>query len=214
MRDIANLREDYNQAHLMEKDALDNPMDMFSKWFDEARNSSVKEPNAMILSTVNKDNIPYSRTVLMKGLTQKGIIFYSNYKSRKAQQIESNNIVSLLFLWKEEERQVQIIGKALKTDRETTQKYFNSRPRGSQIGAWTSPQSSKLENRKELDDLQAQFAEKYKNTETIPVPDFWGGYIIEPLEVEFWQGRTSRLHDRLLYKLDDNENWIIQRLAP
>lgn len=214
MRDIANLREDYNQAHLMEKDALDNPMDMFSKWFDEARNSSVKEPNAMILSTVNKDNVPYSRTVLMKGLSQKGIIFYSNYKSRKAQQIESNNIVSLLFLWKEEERQVQIIGKALKTDLETTQKYFNSRPRGSQIGAWTSPQSSKLKNRKELDDLQAQFAEKYKNTETIPVPDFWGGYIIEPLEVEFWQGRTSRLHDRLLYKLDDNENWIIQRLAP
>jgi len=212
-RDIADMRMNYTQGNLSESSVLENPMEQFQVWFDEATNSEILEPNALILATVNADNIPSARTVLLKELDPQGFIFYTNYNSEKGQDIAENNNVSLVFLWKEIERQVRITGTAEKISSNRSEHYFHKRPISSQIGAWVSPQSSVIESRAILESRKKEIEKKYKDTDKIPLPDFWGGYIVKPSMLEFWQGRTSRLHDRIRYK-SVNGTWKIDRLAP
>ena len=211
-RDIADMRKHYTKGFLTEDSVLNNPMEQFKSWFKET-SEEVIEPNAMIIATVDKDNIPSARTVLLKEIDPEGFLFYTNYTSDKAKNIADNPNVSLVFLWKEVERQVRIKGVAEKISTSRSEKYFHKRPKDSQIGAWVSPQSSIIENRSILEEKLRDIESKYKNAEKIPLPNFWGGYIVKPNTIEFWQGRPSRLHDRLRYKKQDGE-WIIERLAP
>lgn len=209
---IADLRKEYTKASL-DIDSTDaNPFKQFERWFEEAQKGELLEPNAMVLSTTDKKGQPFQRTVLMKALDTDGIVFYTNYKSRKAQQIEENNKVSILFPWYAMERQVCIHGVATKVSAATSLKYFTSRPHGSQLGAWVSQQSSVISSRSILEMKLAEMKQKFKEGK-VPLPDFWGGYKINPTSFEFWQGRQSRLHDRLLYE-KESENWKISRLAP
>ncbi len=212
-RDIADMRKHYTKGVLTEDSVLNNPIDQFKSWFKETAIGEVVEPNAMIIATVDKDNIPSARTVLLKEIDPEGFLFYTNYSSDKAKDISVNPNVSLVFLWKEIERQVRITGVAEKITTSRSEEYFHKRPKGSQIGAWVSPQSSVIENRNVLEERLKEVESKYKDEEILPLPDFWGGYIVKPTAIEFWQGRPSRLHDRLRYKLEDG-NWKIERLAP
>jgi pyridoxamine 5'-phosphate oxidase len=198
---------------LVEANLPANPITLFDTWLkDAAANEIVVEANAMVLSTAADGRLS-SRTVLLKDLTQDGFTFFSNYNSRKAQQIEKNANVSLVFPWYPLERQVIVIGSASKVSKEESEKYFASRPRGSQIGAWASAQSSELSSRAELEEKFANFEAKWPIGEQIPRPDFWGGYVVKPESIEFWQGRYSRLHDRIRYVKEDN-NWHLKRLSP
>ena len=197
---------------LSEDDVLSNPFEQFNVWFDEAKQSEIVEPTAAILSTVGEDNHPSARTILLKEVNEKGFVFYTNYESKKAKDIASNPNISLLFLWKEQQRQVRIVGQSEKISREESEKYFRTRPRESQIGAWASNQSSVIPDRKSLDNKFEEYRKKFGDKE-IPLPDFWGGYVIIPNYFEFWQGRPGRLHDRICYKFEDQE-WRIFRLAP
>ena len=212
-RDIADMRQNYSRAFLEEKDVAQNPIDQFKKWFDEAKGSDVVEPNAMTIATVNANGIPSARIVLLKDIDKEGFIFYTNYDSAKASDISENPNVSLVFLWKELERQVRISGVAEKISSERSLNYFQKRPKGSQIGAWTSPQSQIIYDRSILDKRKAEIEEQYKDVDQLPLPEFWGGYIVRPSKIEFWQGRPNRLHDRLRYVLNDGL-WGIDRLAP
>lgn len=210
---IADLRKDYTKASL-DIDSTDaNPFKQFEKWFIEAQIGELLEPNAMVLSTVDESNQPFQRTVLMKALDSDGIVFYTNYKSRKAMQIQENAKVSILFPWYAMERQVCIQGVAEKVSTATSLKYFTSRPHGSQLGAWVSQQSSVISSRSILEMKLAEMKQKFKEGK-VPLPDFWGGYKIKPTSFEFWQGRQSRLHDRLIYEKDTADDWKIARLAP
>ncbi len=210
---IADLRKDYTKASL-DLDSTDaNPYKQFEKWFIEAQIGELLEPNAMVLSTVDESNQPFQRTVLMKALDSDGIVFYTNYKSRKALQIQENAKVSILFPWYAMERQVCIQGVAEKVSTATSLKYFTSRPHGSQLGAWVSQQSSVISSRSILEMKLAEMKQKFKEGK-VPLPDFWGGYKIKPTSFEFWQGRQSRLHDRLIYEKDTADDWKIARLAP
>ena len=210
---IADLRKDYTKASL-DLDSTDaNPYKQFEKWFIEAQIGELLEPNAMVLSTVDESNQPFQRTVLMKALDSDGIVFYTNYKSRKALQIQENAKVSILFPWYAMERQVCIQGVAEKVSTATSLKYFTSRPHGSQLGAWVSQQSSVISSRSILEMKLAEMKQKFKEGK-VPLPDFWGGYKIKPTSFEFWQGRQSRLHDRLIYEKDTADDWKITRLAP
>lgn len=213
MKKISELRENYDLSTLNEENVESDAMIQFRTWFEEARNGEELEPNAMILSTITKEGHPAARTVLLKGLEDDGFIFYTNYGSDKAREIEFNPNVSLLFLWKKLQRQVIISGAVNKISKEESEAYFHSRPKGSQIGAWVSPQSQVISNKDILTQKKEQLEEEYKNSETLPLPDFWGGYKLIPQKIEFWQGRPSRLHDRLRYKLLDG-SWKIERLAP
>ena len=210
---IADLRQEYTKASLDIDSAEQNPYLQFEKWFTEAKRSEVLEPNAFVLGTVDNELQPFQRTVLMKALNPEGIVFYTNYESRKANHIQANDRVSALFPWYSLERQVNIIGKAVKISTRESLKYFTSRPHGSQLGAWVSNQSSIISSRSvleiKLDEMKRKFQEG-----KVPLPDFWGGYRIEPISFEFWQGRKSRLHDRLLYSKTDSGQWKIERLAP
>lgn len=210
---IADLRQEYTKASLDIDSAAKNPNLQFEKWFNEAQKSEVLEPNAFVLSTVDQDLQPYQRTVLMKALNDQGIVFYTNYESRKAKHIETNSQVSALFPWYSLERQVNVIGKAVKVSTKESLQYFTSRPHGSQLGAWVSQQSSVISSRSILEMKLAEMKRKFQEGK-VPLPDFWGGFRIEPVSFEFWQGRKSRLHDRLLYTKDDAGNWKIERLAP
>lgn len=212
-RAIEDMRVNYTKGFLTEDSVVDNPIEQFSSWFEEAKNSDIKEPNAMIIATVDKNNVPSARTVLLKEIDPEGFLFYTNYKSDKAVEISNNPNVTLVFLWKEIERQVRITGIAEKISFERSEQYFHKRPKGSQIGAWVSPQSSIIDSRDVLTERQKEVEAKYKDEKHLPLPDFWGGYIVKPNVVEFWQGRPSRLHDRLRYNLVDG-NWKIERLAP
>ncbi|MBO3697092.1 pyridoxamine 5'-phosphate oxidase [Roseivirga sp. E12] len=209
---IADLRKEYSKESLDIDSADRNPFKQFEKWFLEAQKAEILEPNAMVLSTTNQSNQPFQRTVLMKAMDTDGIVFYTNYKSRKAQQIEENSRVSVLFPWYAMERQVCIQGIAEKVSAATSLKYFTSRPHGSQLGAWVSQQSSVISSRSILETKLAEMKQKFKEGK-VPLPDFWGGYKIKPTSFEFWQGRQSRLHDRLLYQAD-GDNWQVARLAP
>ena len=214
MKPLADLREDYTQAALELGQVASDPFTQFERWFEEARHAEVPEPNAMTLSTVGAEGQPYSRVVLLKGLENGRFVFYTNYHSRKGLQLAANPKVALNFLWLRQERQITIIGTAEKVDEAVSDSYFQSRPRGSQEGAWVSPQSEPIENREVLEKraqiIQAQYADQ-----PVPRPPHWGGYAVVPSQVEFWQGRTSRLHDRIVYTFaSENEHWSTQRLAP
>jgi pyridoxamine 5'-phosphate oxidase len=212
-RNIAEMRVNYAMQSLDIVDVDPNPIIQFEKWFADAVAAEIKEPNAMLLSTVDHDLFPDSRIVLLKGVENAGFVFYTNYLSTKGIQLANNNQCSLTFLWLGLERQVRIKGVCEKVDQTTTDAYFQSRPRDSQIGAWTSPQSEIISSRKELEDLFAANVEKFKDLEVIPTPNFWGGYCVIPTEIEFWQGRPNRLHDRIRYISTEN-GWDLNRLAP
>lgn len=212
-KDIAAIREDYCKYKLDEKDVLSNPIEQFQRWFDQARRAEVVEPNAMVLATVGEDGYPSSRVVLLKDIKPSGFSFFTNYHSRKGQAMEKRKKVSLLFFWPELQRQVRIEGWAEKLLSEDSDEYFASRPRASRIGAVASPQSQVIPDRGALEDRVAKLTAEYGEMEAIKRPAFWGGYLVSPLRMEFWQGRSSRLHDRIEYAFQQG-NWIIQRLAP
>ena len=211
MKGIQNLRVDYSGEIVDLKNFDSNPIKEFKNWFEFAKNNEVIEPNAMVLSTFNNNSIN-SRTVLLKDISREGFIFFTNYTSKKGNDIQKNNNVSSVFLWKKIERQIVIKGIASKIKTKDSVEYFNSRPRKSKIAAWASKQSSKLEDSKDLIKRFKYFENKFKN-EDIPYPDFWGGYLIKPLSIEFWQGRSSRMHDRILYK-KNSKNWELCKLYP
>jgi len=212
--DIAAMRRQYGEHGLVEGELPKNPIELFNTWLTQAaENEIVVEANAMVLST-EVDNQPTSRTVLLKDLTQAGFTFFSNYESNKGKQIFENKNVSLLFPWYPMERQVIVIGSATKIAREDSEKYFTTRPRSSQIGAWASEQSTELSSRQELENKFKELENKFAKEEVIPTPPYWGGYIVYPISIEFWQGRYSRLHDRIRYVREKNNNWQLKRLNP
>ncbi|WP_316787988.1 pyridoxamine 5'-phosphate oxidase [Pedobacter frigoris] len=209
---IQNLRQDYRAAQLSENDVESNPILQFKKWFADAINAQMYEPNVMTLATADSDGKPSARIVLLKDFDENGFVFYTNYESKKGQDLIENPQAALVFFWAELERQVRIEGLVTKVDAQTSSDYFHSRPIGSQIGAMASPQSSIISDRFLLEEKVKELTAEYANKE-IPRPLHWGGYLIEPTFIEFWQGRSSRLHDRIVYDLVDG-SWIINRLAP
>ena len=209
---IANIRCEYSLKGLHESDLDRNPLNQFNKWFDEVLKSELSEPNAMLLSTVSNGR-PTGRIVLLKGVDESGFSFYTNYESKKGKEIGENPQVAITFFWKELERQVRIEGKIEKTSSKDSDNYFAIRPRGSQIGAWVSHQSEAIENREFLEKKQKDFEAKFEG-QTVARPPHWGGYRVIPDYIEFWQGRPSRLHDRLAYTLSEGNIWKIERLSP
>ena len=212
MKGIQNLRVDYSGKKINIHTINNNPINEFKIWFKSAQENNILEPNAMTLSTFSDTSGINSRTVLLKGVEEKGFIFYTNYNSRKGVDINNNNNVSLVFLWKEIEKQIIVKGKASKISKNESKKYFESRPRKSKIAAWASKQSSEIKDEKELNSRFLEYEKKFLD-DKIPLPDFWGGYIIVPDSIEFWIGRKSRMHDRIIY-LKNNDDWIIKKLYP
>lgn len=212
MIDISDLRRDFTLKTLDTKDVLLNPIQQFEVWFKEAIEAQVLEPNAMNLATVGLNMKPSSRIVLLKQVRNEGFVFFTNYDSRKAKQLNENPNCALTFIWNELERQVRVEGHVEKLSAEESDSYFERRPIGSKLGAWSSPQSAIIPNREYLENLVADFEHKFVNVE-INRPDNWGGYLVKPVLVEFWQGRKSRLHDRIQYVYVNNL-WKINRLAP
>ena len=209
---LADLRKDYSLSGLAEKDLARDPFRQFQKWFQEAEAAKVIEPNAMVVSTVSKSGQPSSRVILLKGVDGRGFVFYTNYESRKGREIEANPRVSLLFPWLALERQVVVEGSVTKISREESEAYFHSRPHASQIGAWASQQSTIISGRTVIEDAAKALEKKYAGQQ-VPIPPHWGGYRVSPESVEFWQGRRSRLHDRLRYRRE-KDAWIVERLSP
>lgn len=212
MKILSDLREEYYRGELREVDMFGNPLQQFSSWMQEAIDGELSEPNAMILTTALPNGMPSSRVVLLKDITQKGFVFFTNYQSRKGMEIVANPNVALVFDWHQMERQVRIEGVAEKIPPEESDVYFNSRPETSKLGAWISPQSKVLQSRAELDNLQRVTQLRFTGR-PIDRPPHWGGFLIVPNLVEFWQGRPNRLHDRILY-VRSEESWKTQRLAP
>lgn len=212
MIDISDLRRDFTLKTLDTKDVLSNPIQQFEVWFNEGVEAQVLEPNAMNLATVGFDMKPSSRIVLLKQVRNEGFVFFTNYESRKAKQLDENPNCALTFIWNELERQVRIEGRVEKILPGESDSYFERRPEGSKLGAWSSPQSTIIPSREYLENLIADFEQKFVGVE-ITRPDNWGGYLVRPHLVEFWQGRKSRLHDRIQYVYVNNL-WKISRLAP
>jgi pyridoxamine 5'-phosphate oxidase len=209
---LADLRKDYALAGLLEKDLARDPFRQFEKWFHEAEAAKLTEPNAMILATAARDGRPSARTVLLKSVDGRGFVFFTNYESRKGRELDGNPHATLLFPWLALERQVIVEGTVTKVAREESEAYFHSRPRASQLAAWASAQSTIIASRAVLEDAMKTLEQKYAGQE-VPVPPAWGGWRLGPDAVEFWQGRRSRLHDRLRYRRA-KEGWTIERLAP
>jgi pyridoxamine 5'-phosphate oxidase len=210
---LADQRKEYSLAGLSEKDVARDPFRQFEKWFQEAEAAKIHEPNAAVLATSTKDGRPSARTVLLKGIDGRGFVFYTNYNSRKGRELESNARGAYLFPWFGLERQVIVEGTVARITREESEAYFHSRPRASQLAAWASAQSSIISGRDELESAMKAVEKKYTGVEA-PLPPNWGGFRIAPDSVEFWQGRRSRLHDRLRYRREANGSWLIERLAP
>ncbi|MDJ0940207.1 MAG: pyridoxamine 5'-phosphate oxidase [Woeseiaceae bacterium] len=211
--DVSDLRRSVEDRDLNREDLDDDPIAQFERWFGEACEHVPFEPNGVALCTVDSNGRPSSRTVLMKYFDESGFVFFTNYTSNKARDIEANNQVSMLFFWRELGRQLKINGRAEKIAATETLKYFATRPRGSQIGAWVSEQSSIVTSRTLLEAKFDEMKRKFSNKE-VPLPSFWGGYRVVPEQIEFWQGRTNRLHDRFQYRRGDDDSWTIERLAP
>lgn len=209
---LDDMRSEYMQKSLDEKDVNENPISQFEIWFNEATNAKLKDPNACTLATCGADMMPHARIVLLKRYDENGFIFFTNYKSKKSNDLSSNPKACLNFAWLELERQIRINGVCEKIPLNESISYFATRSRGSQLGAWVSQQSKTIESRNILKLQMAKLKDKFKNGK-IPLPDFWGGYRIKPQKIEFWQGRENRLHDRILYTQKDS-SWTISRLAP
>lgn len=209
---IADLRKDYTRQGLSEAEAFPNPFHQFQQWFDQALTAELPEPNAMTLATVTPEGAPSARIVLLKGFDQQGFVFYTNYESRKGQELTNNPQAVLVFWWAELERQVRIAGHVEKVSAAESDEYFTIRPLGSRLGAWASQQSQVIPDRQVLEQRLEELTVKYDNQE-IPRPPYWGGYRVIPTAIEFWQGRSSRLHDRLHYRLI-GDHWLIERLSP
>lgn len=212
MLDLQEMRTEYKKASLDENTVPKDPFSLFETWFSQAVDAKIKDPNSMILATSSKENIPNVRAVLLKIFDEKGFVFFTNYNSVKAKEIEENPYVALEFLWLDLERQVRVLGTCEKITTAESLAYFMKRSRGSQIGAWVSEQSSVISSRNMLQMQIEKMKEKFSKG-SVPLPDFWGGYRVIPSQIEFWQGRESRLHDRILYTRQE-EGWKIQRLAP
>jgi pyridoxamine 5'-phosphate oxidase len=213
MTPISDLRKEYILHSLHKKDVAENAMDQFGRWWQDALKTEINEANAMTLATASADGLPSARIVLLKGFHKEGFQFYTNYESFKGRQLAENPRACLVFFWKELERQVRITGLVDKLNSQESDTYFNSRPVGSRIGALASPQSEVIESSEWLSSRAARLEKKYTDLD-IPRPPNWGGYLVKPVTIEFWQGRPNRLHDRLLYTLQENGKWEIERLAP
>jgi pyridoxamine 5'-phosphate oxidase len=211
--DLATLRAEYARAGLEETDLAGDPITMFRRWFDEAVASGLHEPNAMVVATAGADGRPAARLVLLKGVSDDGFVFFTNTRSRKGEELAANPACALLFPWHPLERQVRVDGTAAPLSADAVAAYFASRPRGSQLGAWASHQSRVVSGRDELTAAYDDAAARYPDPDPVPVPDEWGGYVVRPDAVEFWQGRPGRMHDRLVYRRTD-DGWRTVRLAP
>lgn len=211
---LGDLREDYNRDELLESDAEKNPFLQFAKWFQTAIDAKVPEPNAMVLATATANGRPSARVVLLKEVEAESFVFYTNYRSRKGQEMAENPHAAIVFNWLELHRQVRVEGLIEKVPGAMSTEYFQSRPKGSQIGAWASPQSEVISQRELLEENVADLTSRYRDVDQLPRPEHWGGYRLVPYSVEFWQGRTSRLHDRLVYTLKGPGSWEMVRLAP
>ena len=212
MNSIADIRKDYKLRSFLEAEAASNPFVQFTEWWNDALASNIDEVNAMTLATVNASGKPSARIVLLKGMSEEGYEFYTNYESHKAKEMAGNSNVALVFFWKELERQIRIEGTVKKAPEDVSDIYFNSRPEESRIGAWSSPQSKIIPSRETLERNVLGIKDKFEGKE-ITRPTFWGGYIVEPVLFEFWQGRSNRLHDRIEY-IKNETGWIKRRLAP
>lgn len=212
-QEIRNLRTDYTRHRLDEHDVATNPLEQFQAWMQEAIKANVHEPNAMHLATVKPDGRPAGRVVLLRGLDDAGFSFFTNYNSDKGQQLMGSGFAALTFFWPELERQIRIEGSIVKLNDQENDDYFYSRPRGSRLGAWASPQSQPIANRQELERMAQLLEAKYPEPQVIPRPPHWGGFRLLPDSIEFWQGRASRLHDRIRYR-KSSQAWLIERLAP
>ncbi|WP_447642352.1 MULTISPECIES: pyridoxamine 5'-phosphate oxidase [Chitinophagaceae] len=210
--DIGNIRQDYQLKTLNESDIVKDPFEQFNVWWEEAVKSEIDEVNAMTLATVGLDGIPSARIVLLKAFDTDGFEFFTNYESQKGKELVANPNAAMVFFWKELQRQVRIQGKVEKVSPAESDRYYNSRPYSSRIGAWSSPQSTPIVGRTILEENVAKYAAQYSNE--VPRPPFWGGFRLVPSLFEFWQGRSSRLHDRFQYRLTENKSWNIERLAP
>jgi pyridoxamine 5'-phosphate oxidase len=210
---IADLRRSYAIASLDERDVDPDPITQFERWFGDAQAAGVAEPNAMILATASRDGMPSARTVLLKGVDARGFVFFTDYRSRKGRDLDENPRAAICFLWKEIERQVRIAGTTSRVDADESAAYYESRPRGSRLGAWASAQSSVIPDRAALDAALERVVARFGESGDVPLPPHWGGYRLAPDELEFWQGRPDRLHDRLRYRRSGGA-WIIERLSP
>ena len=210
---VADLRREYARARLDESDVSHDPMVEFARWFAEAQEARVLEPNAMTLATADADGAPAARIVLLKGFDERGLVFFTDYRNRKGAELEANPRAALVFYWGELERQIRISGRVIRTSAEESETYFRSRPLGSRLGAWVSHQSRVIPSREVLEQDLREVEARFGDGE-VPLPGHWGGYRLEPATVEFWQGRPSRLHDRIRYRRQPSGRWLIERLSP
>jgi pyridoxamine 5'-phosphate oxidase len=213
MENIADIRKEYMKQTLLENDVDANPFAQFNKWWYEALNSDLDEVNAMTLATASAAGVPSARIVLLKAATEEGFVFFTNYNSSKGRELAENPRASLVFFWSPLERQICIEGTVEKVSSGESDEYFMSRPEGSRVGAWVSPQSTVIASRAIVEERLAQYQQEFAGG-NIPRPPYWGGYIVKPAQIEFWQGRPNRLHDRIQYTLQADGDWKIERLAP